>query len=270
MNYCTSPQGTRIAYEIEGGKESLPLVLLHGFCEDRSVWSTLIPRLKTKHLIFMDLPGFGDSALPIHSDLSEHAEALWAVLEAEDIERCVLVGHSMGGYVALEFAARWPERLAGLGLFHAHPFADHEERKTARLRGIETLQAGKRDLYVAQLFPNLFAPTFLSSHPEVLNDLIANGKNQRSEGIISALKAMMNRPDHQQTLTRIACPVLFLLGTQDTLVPLDQALKAALLPQIAMLEILPMAAHMAMYECPEPAAEILDAFQAFCQIPGNL
>jgi len=265
MNYCTTPQGARVAYQIEGDKHSLPLVLLHGFCEDQSVWAPLKPLLKTRDLLFMDLPGFGDSALPKNPDIPEYAKALWTVLEVESIERCVLVGHSMGGYVALEFAARWPERLAGLGLFHAHPFADNEERKTARLRGIETLQAGKRDLYVAQLFPNLFAPDFLSSHAETINHLIAQGRNQSAEGITAALQAMMNRRDHQHTLSEINCPVLFLLGARDTLVPLELALKAALLPSISDLQILPEAAHMAMYECPEASAEILDVFWKLCQ-----
>ena len=111
--------------------------------------------------------------------------------------QCVLVGHSLGGYVALEFAATRRHSLAGLGLFHSHPFPDNEARIAIRKRGIEMLRSGKRDLYVAQLFPNLFAPAFSLKHPDVVNAMIARGKEQPAEGIIAALEAMIWRVDHQ-------------------------------------------------------------------------
>ncbi|MBC7775413.1 MAG: alpha/beta hydrolase [Phycisphaerae bacterium] len=271
MKFCSTPSGTRVAYIYENSavsenlRASPPLVLLHGFCEDHLVWSPIKSLLKPQLLLVIDLPGFGSSALPAHSDMTAYAEAVLAVLDVENITQCVLVGHSMGGYAALEFGARWPERLAGLGLIHSHPFEDSEERKTARRRGIETLQAGKRDLYVAQLFPNLFAPSFLEQNPDTLNELISNGKKQSPEGIAAALQAMLTRRDHQQTLRGTKCPVLFLLGTLDTLVTPEHGLKAALLPATSDLHLLPNVAHMAMYEYPEETAAILNSFWDFCE-----
>jgi len=271
MKFCNTLHGNRIAYTFKGSEvsENLralpPLVLLHGFCEDHSVWTPVKSLLNPQSLLLIDLPGFGSSALPTKSDMSEYAEGVKTVLDAEHIDRCVLVGHSMGGYAALEFASYWPERLAGLGLIHSHPFEDSEERKTARRRGIETLQAGKRDLYVAQLFPNLFTTHFIEKNPTTLNELISKGKTQSPEGIAAALQAMLNRRDHQHTLSETKCPVLFLLGTHDTLVPPEQGLKAALLPTVADLHLLSNAAHMAMYECPKESAEILNTFWDFCK-----
>ncbi len=264
MKFCKTSAGKQVAYNWVGEKAPMPLVLLHGFCEDHLVWSPLKTQLKHP-LLWIDLPGFGQSDLPLPADMSTHAAAVMAVLEAENIDQCVLVGHSMGGYVALEFASKWPERLVGLGLFHSHPFVDSEERKTARQRGIETLAAGKRDLYVAQLFPNLFEKSFLEHNADTLNDLIVNGKKQSAAGISAALQAMLTRRDHQETLSQtVQCPVLFLLGKQDTLVPPDQGLKAAMLPLVAEVQLLPEAAHMAMYECPEETAVILNSFWDFC------
>lgn len=271
MKFCIAPNGAQVAYEktskvfenLQGLQ--IPLVLLHGFCEDQTVWSLIKSKLKPTSLLLIDLPGFGASELPTRSDMADYAEAVKAVLDVEDITHCVLVGHSMGGYAALEFASRWPERLAGLGLFHSHPFEDSEERKTARRRGIETLQAGKRDLYVAQLFPNLFATNFLEKNPATLNELISNGKKQSPEGIAAALQAMLNRRDHQHTLNETKCPVLFLLGAHDTLVPPEQGLEAALLPALADLHLLQDSAHMAMYECPKETVEILNSFWDFCR-----
>jgi pimeloyl-ACP methyl ester carboxylesterase len=199
--------------------------------------------------------------------MGTYAEAILAILDAENIPKCVLVGHSMGGYVGLEFASRWPERLAGLGLFHSHPFEDSEERKTARRRGLETLKAGKRDLYVTQLFLNLFAPCFLENDSAMVNELILNGKKQSAEGISAALQAMLTRRDHQHTLASLKdCPVLFLLGAFDLLLPPDQGIKAALIPDVVDLQLLSEAAHMAMYEYPKESAAILNSFWDFCSL----
>ncbi len=264
MKYCVTQHGNRVAYAWAARGTGVPLVLVHGFCEDHSLWASLQSSLKPTSILLLDLPGFGQSELPHLPDMQSYAEAVKAVLETEQIEQCVLIGHSMGGYAALEFAAQWPEKLAGLGLFHSHPFEDTAERKTARQRGIETLQAGKRDLYVAQLFPNLFAESFLKDHPDVLEALISNGKKQSPLGIIAALQAMLSRRDHQKTLRDITCPVLFLLGQLDTLVPPEQALKAALLPTVSDLHLLPEAAHMAMFESSEETVEILNSFWDFC------
>jgi len=267
MKFCTTPKGTRVAYEKETSEVSglPPMVLLHGFCEDHSVWSPVKSRLKSQSLLLIDLPGFGASELPIKADMAAYSEAVKAVLDAEGIARCVLVGHSMGGYAALEFAARCPEQLSGLGLVHSHPFEDTEDRKTARRRGIETLQAGKRDLYVTQLFPNLFPASFLERNPDTLNELISNGKKQSPEGIAAALQAMLTRRDQQQTLSQAKYPVLFLLGALDTLVPPEPGMKAALLPAVVDLHLLPEVAHMAMYERPEETAAILNSFWDFCE-----
>lgn len=241
----------------------MPLVLLHGFCEDATLWSPLLPAWPGIPVVMMDFPGFGASDQPHEPTVAAYADAVVQALDALQIDRCVLLGHSLGGYVALEFAAQYAERLAGFGLVHSHPYADTEERKTARQRGIEMLQSGKRDLYVSQLFPNLFAPAFVQAHPEVLAAVIEQGKKQSPAGITAALQAMMNRRDHQDTLRAALCPVLFLLGETDGLVPLDTAWKSAMLPTAAQVEVLPGVAHMGMYEAPETCAERVATFYSF-------
>ena len=236
------------------------LVLLHGFCEDSSVWSELLPHLSGVPTLCLDLPGFGTAPLPAAAGMEGYAAAAHDALDAAGIGKCVLVGHSMGGYAALEFAARWPERLAGLGLFHSHPYADPPERLTARLRGIEMLRSGKKDLYVSQLFPGLFAPAFAAAHPETVNALIFNGKKQSADAIIAALEGMMHRRDHQDTLRNLTCPVQFLLGAEDALVPLDFGLQSASLPSQADVRVLPGVGHMAMFEATEAAAQAVREF----------
>jgi pimeloyl-ACP methyl ester carboxylesterase len=263
MKHILLANGNRVAVYFSGNHnatDTVPLVLLHGFCEDSSLWDTLLPHLPGIPVVAIDLPGFGQSDLLLSPDMASYAQAVVEVLDALDLQRCVLVGHSLGGYVALAFAAHWGDKLAGMGLFHSHPFPDNEERKMARMRGVEMLRSGKRDLYVAQLFPNLFSPAFVQAHPEVLGLLIAKGKKQDPEGIAAGLLAMRSREDRQETLKKIACPVLFLLGAEDALVPIDQAWKAAMLPAVALVEILPGVAHMGMFEATIPSAEAIKLF----------
>lgn len=263
MNHTHLPDGHKVAFS-RYGSGKVPIVLLHGFCEDQSVWAPLLPYLNEIPCILIDLPGFGQSDKATTPSMQAYAAAVKAVLDDLEISSCVLVGHSMGGYIALEFASLWPEYLDGLGLFHSHPFTDNEERKTARKRGIETLMAGKRDLYVTQLFPNLFAPAFQANWPDIIQALTDNGKKQSTEAIMHALQAMLDRQDHQPTLSALPCPSLFLLGEKDALIPHNQGIQAGLLPDKSMIELLPEAGHMAMWEAPDLSSDILKRFYQWC------
>jgi pimeloyl-ACP methyl ester carboxylesterase len=263
MKLVYDANGAAIAYT-QHGYGDCPMVLLHGFCEDSNIWQPILPVLADIPLLCIDLPGFGRSGQPNPPSMEAYSAAVLTVLDQTATERCILVGHSMGGYVALEFASRWPERLAGLGLFHSHPFTDNAERKTARKRGIETVMAGKRDLYVSQLFPNLFTQVFQAQRPDIIQKLIQAGKQQPAEGIINALQAMLERRDHQQTLTEMACPALFILGREDSLIPVEQGILAALLPNICQIQIFSEVGHMGMWEATVNCAETLNYFWHFC------
>ncbi len=237
-----------------------PLVLLHGFCEDSAVWKGILPGLSDLPVIAADLPGFGASDLPSAADISYYAEAVVQALDTLGVTRFYLMGHSLGGYVALEILAGHGDRLAGMGLVHSHPLADGPERLDARQRGMELIRSGRKDLYVSQLFPGLFAPAYARAHPEVVQALTENGCRQSAEGITAALQAMMGRKDHRDTLRNAACPVLFIAGTEDMLIPAEVTWSSALLPATARVEILPGVGHMGMFEAPE---RVTDAIRVF-------
>lgn len=255
----------KIAFQMEGVVPGLPpLVLLHGFCEDLSMWDQWITGLSGIGSIRIDLPGFGQSDLPSDNSLTAYAAAVKAVLDQVSIGQCILVGHSMGGYTALAFAEQWPERVVGLGLFHSHPFADNPAQQHNRDRGVELIESGKRDLYVAQLFPNLFSAEFKRLQPDLVESRIFNGQTQSVEGIVAALKSMRNRPDRSEVLRALGCPVLFLIGQQDALIPYERALTTTLLPSWAVVHLLRQVAHMGMYEEPEVTARLVAGYYWQC------
>lgn len=254
----------RVSWQTHGDlSAALPLVLLHGFCEDAGIWDTLTKHWAELPLVAIDLPGFGGSEPPEVPGMSAYTEAVVAVLETLSLPKVLLLGHSLGGYVALELAAHSPERLAGLCLFHSHPYEDSPERKEGRRRAIELLRAGKKEAYLKQLYPGLFAPEFILAHPEILETLVQSGRSYPVEGIVAALTAMMQRREHLDTLRNATFPVQFVLGDQDALIPVVQALKAAVLPPTSKIDLMKGVGHMSMLEAPEKAAEAVRGFYAY-------
>ncbi|MEO6038281.1 MAG: alpha/beta hydrolase [Saprospiraceae bacterium] len=264
MPHVQTSTAGEVAYHTNGDYPTIPLVLLHGFCEDHSVWTPWLAHLADVPVMRIDLPGFGGSSLPPSADMRHYAKAVLAVLDEHGIEQCILHGHSLGGYAALEFAEGWPERLAGLGLFHSHPYTDQPANRKKRLQGIELLRRGKRDQYVAQLFPGEFTPAFAKDHPDIIQKLIETGREQPAEAIITALEIMLGRRDHADTLRNLSVPVQIIQGEADTIVPLQSATSAAKLPKIVDLEILPDVAHMGMFEAADRTAGMVQSFWADC------
>lgn len=265
MYYSILSGTQKIAYRLNQPLNGLPpLVLLHGFCEDHTVWDQWPVEAPGMSVLQIDLPGFGQSDPPASPGMDQYAHAVKAVLDALNISRCVLVGHSMGGYSALAFAGLYPERLCGMGLFHSHPFADTDEQQENRRRGLEMIDGGKKDLYVAQLFPKLFSVEYAEKMPETLNALIQNGQLQSPEGIKLALAGMQQRPDSSEVLKRLPVPVLIIAGRHDALIPYAGLMEVATLPTQCDLHLLTGAAHMGMFEAREMTAQMTRRFWQRC------
>lgn len=243
--------------------KTVPLVLLHGFAEDSSLWDRQKEYLKDKHrLIIPDLPGSGNAPLDSDSDTSMEklAAAVKARLDAENTEQCIMIGHSMGGYVTLAFAELYPERLKALGLFHSTSYADSEEKKAARKKGIEFIQKNGSAPFIRQSTPNLFSEPSRQQHPEWVTDLIQRYSNFDPNALVQYYEAMIRRPDRSPILKNFKGPVLFVIGGQDSAVPLTASLQQCHLPSIAHIHILKDAGHMGMIEDSDRAGQILDNF----------
>ena len=161
------------------------------------------------------MPGFGISEAYETISVEAMAEALNAVLENEKIENCVLIGHSMGGYVAMAFAEKYAAKLKGLCLFHSHPFADSEEKKQNRRKTIEFMERWGSAAFVKELVPKLFAKSFVQENAEFVSKFSARAEAFPQKGIIAATRAMIDRPDRSEVLQDLKFPglmwTLFLL-----------------------------------------------------------
>lgn len=250
-----------ISYEVEG--EGKPLVLLHGFAEDSTVWHKQVSALKqhTK-LIVPDLPGSGNSAMLNLPDVSmnDYAECINALLETEQEEQCILLGHSMGGYITLAFAEMFPQKLLAFGFVQSTAIADSAEKKYSRAKGIEAIGNYGAYAFIKNTTPNLFAATFKLQHPEEIEALIEKGKTFSTEALQQYYAAMMNRPDRTSVLSGSKVPVLFILGTEDVAAPINDVMPQTHLPDVAYVHIINDVGHMAMWEAATQVNNVLVAF----------
>ena len=266
--------GKKVFFRVVGEGDSVPVVLLHGFCEDSRIWDewlTLLPG--SRSYILIDLPGFGQSEVHPSISIEGMAEAVVAVADHLHLDCFVLVGHSMGGYVSLAIAEGNEERLKALCLFHSHPFADSEEKKQARLKSAGFIKNNGHILYVRQMIPGLFAYDFSKGYQSEVNAMIHHAAAYEAAGILAALEAMRTRKDRAEVLAGLQIPVQFFVGKLDEAVPFDTSMKQVYLPALADIQVLPAVGHMGMFEAPQATARAFRNFlqfvESFSLTPGN-
>jgi pimeloyl-ACP methyl ester carboxylesterase len=243
------------------------IVLLHGFCENHRIWADYYKPLAQQgyQVLGIDLPGFGQSETLERASIAEMAAAVKTILDAEKLEQVIMIGHSMGGYVALEFAAAYPDRLLGFGLFHSHPYVDSPEKKAGRYQNAEKVLEEGSHAFVSRLYPGLFPPNWPAAHPAEMSDLIEQGSHLSPEGIAYGLRCMADRRDHTDTLTHSKVPVLFIVGLEDPLQDERHKTEPPSLPAVAMVHFLPGVGHMGMLEAFAETLEIVGNFSDFCK-----
>lgn len=251
-----------ISYQITGS--GLPLVFLHGFGENSKMWEDYTPQFSGYRVITIDLPGAGSSDF-FNASIARMAKIVNAVLLEERIEKCVMIGHSMGGYVTLAFAKLYEQKLLGYCLFHSQPNADSEEKKAGRDKAISFVKTHGAGPYLKGLIPKLFSTQFKEHNPQIINKMIDWVKDMSPNAVIGQLVAMRDRPDNQNVLRNAKVPVCFIIGEEDVAVPTENSLNQTHLPSIADINILPDVGHQGMFEARDETVVILRKFIAFCQ-----
>jgi pimeloyl-ACP methyl ester carboxylesterase len=252
-----------ISYRVEGKGKAV--LLLHGFGEESSIWDAQVAFLQQHcRIITPDMPGSGRSdlrAIAGDSPTMEHyAAIILELLNTEKIDRCILLGHSMGGYIALAFAELYPERLEAFGLINSTAFADSAEKKQVRARAIETIGAHGAYSFLKTTIPTLFSTAFRGQHQEQISALIEKGKEFSKEALQQYYRAMMNRPDRTAVLKSNPLPVLFVIGTEDAPAPMNDVLQQTHLPDKSYIHVLQGIGHMSMLEAPDQLNKRLLAF----------
>ena len=232
------------------------VVLLHGFGEDSSVWSGFVPFLQKDFYIIT--PDY--ARLSNLKSVEEYADFVYEKIVKKGVEKCVMIGHSMGGYIALAFAEKYPEMLNGLGLFHSTSFADSEEKKAARTKNIDFIEKNGAEAFIKTSTPNLYAEAFQKHHPEIIEKHIEYASKLPKEALMAGMKAMRDRPDRRQILKSLRCSVMFIIGEMDESVSPQDAKSQIMMPKYFSSSILNDVAHMGMVEEPEECLKFVIKF----------
>ncbi len=238
------------------------IVLLHGYLETMDIWGDFAKNLsKTYRVITIDIPGHGKSGKvkDVH-DMDLMADAVNTVLTFLRVEKCFLVGHSMGGYVTLSFMAKYRYKLYGISLFHSTPFADSDEKKANRDREIALISEGKKDILFNTNIPKGFATDNLEKFASEVNRAKAIGTQNGEEGIIALLEGMKIRADRQNMLKETGLPVLFILGKKDNYIPYDLMYSVAKRTATGEILTLENSGHMGFIEEPDVCLKTLTSF----------
>ncbi len=250
----------RLAYNDQGAGKAIALI--HGFCENKDLWRDFETNLSADYRVLsIDLPGHGDSGSGTRDlSIEEMARKVKELLEAIQVRECVMIGHSLGGYVTLAFAEKYPENLLGFGLFHSTAFADTEEKKRNRDRTIEFIEKHGMDAFADSFVAPLFYPKNrerLSAEIDQLKDVC---RKMEVKTVVATTRAMRDRKDRIEVLRRTKLPVLFIIGREDNAVPYEKSMEQCYLPEKHQVHILEETGHMGMYERKEESIKMVEEF----------
>lgn len=246
----------------------LPLVLIHGYPLDHSMWFGVIAALGGGlRTVSPDLRGFGKAGPP-HDDpaIEGYAEDILRALKRDKIEKAVVAGMSMGGYVALALAEMAPKTLGGLALVNSQCFADTEEARNGRREMIKKVRAEGIGAAVRAVIPRMFAPA-RAENPDYQKFVVEGAEAAGVEGICWALEAMARRPDRSHVVADAEFPILALHSLDDRLVPIEKARQMAALNPKVFTVALQNCGHGAAMELPDEVATPMRKFVEICSEP---
>ncbi|MHA8080805.1 alpha/beta fold hydrolase [Aquirufa regiilacus] len=230
------------------------LVLLHGFGEDARIWDDFIPGRFSNQT--MHIPNYAD-----WSDcmtIAEYARKIVDTLPQE--QSFILIGHSMGGYIALELAKQFPQQVQGIIMLHSTPVADSADKKLQRDKTAAFIQEHGSEKFIRSFVANLFAPEFVVAHRNLMEKLADRYVSISQAGLVAATLAMKVRADLGGFVQSANIPMLFVLGEKDPLIPTDSIVGILEGKAQHKYVILSAVAHQGCYEAPEETYAVINQF----------
>lgn len=253
--------------ELEAGYDDsgtgAPLLLIHGFPHDRSLWAPQGRGLAGQaRCIAPDLRGFGESTPSPPFSMDRYADDLAALLDLLRVDRAVVGGLSMGGYIALAFWRRHRRRVRGLILANTRAGADSAEARDRRQRMIALAREHGSSAIAEAMLPGMIGKTSREKSPELVAAVHRMMSSAPVAGVVGALEAMMERPDSTPTLGTIDVPVLVVTGEEDALIPAAEARAMHADIRGSQFEVIAGAGHLSNLERPAAFNHVVSEFLA--------
>ncbi|WP_052462271.1 alpha/beta fold hydrolase [Nigerium massiliense] len=239
-----------------GERSDLPLVLLAPFPLDSRVWEAVRKQL-AGDIIAVDPPGFGGATTDADPSLENYAQTLLNALEDRGIDRFVVAGNSMGGYVALALADLVPQRLAGIGLVGTKASADDDAARTNRIDMAEKAEAGEDPAgLVAPMIDKVLAPATREKQAEIVRAVEGWLAEAPADGVAWCQRAMAARPDRTRVLKQLDIPAAVIHGSDDPL--MDAGSQRDMAGALGVtVDTLEGRGHLLPVEAPREVAAIL-------------
>lgn len=255
--------GKKINYAKAGKGDCI--VFLHGFLENLTIWDDFAADLVDHYkIIQIDLPGHGKTDVfgKIHS-MTLMASAVNTVLEREGIHDAIIVGHSMGGYVALEYAKNFSHIVRGLCLFNSTALADTKIKKEERSGVVKILQRSSTR-FIEEAIPHLFTPGNQIRLKELIDELVIEAKENPVDGVIACTLGMRDRADSLEFLKTIKFPLLFIIGRQDPIIKFESYKEQIFMSELINVYVSAHCGHMGFIEDRDGTFGSLKNFVTYC------
>ena len=255
-----------LAYD-DGGAGT-PCLFVHGFPHNRSLWTPQLQGLTVNvRCLAPDLRGFGETTVLPPFSMARYADDLAALLDVLHVDKAVVAGLSMGGYVVFEFWRRHPDRVRALVLCNTRAGADSLEAKEKRRAQMTVAREHGSSAIADSMMTGMLGKTTREKRPEITNEVHRMISSAPVEGLVGALQAMIDRPDSTPTLATINVPTLVVTGDEDTIIPVEEARALHAGIRGSKLEIISGAGHLSNLERPSAFNHVFSEFLA--QLSGN-
>jgi pimeloyl-ACP methyl ester carboxylesterase len=253
------PDGLELAYDDAG--TGTPLLLVHGWPHNRTLWAGQVSGLSSHaRCIAPDLRGFGRSTVRGPYSIDQYADDLAALLDSLGVQRAVMCGLSMGGYVALAMWRRHPHRVRALVLSDTRATADTDEAREKRVRLIAFVEANGVQALAERQLRAMVGRTTFETRPPLLESMRRLMASAPLEGVIGGLRAMADRPDSTALLATIDVPSLVVGGIEDGFTPPDELRALAGAIPRCRVELLEGAGHVSPFERPAAFNHVVGEF----------
>ena len=251
-----------IGYD-DTGRGSPALLFVHGFPHDRTLWAPQLQGLAIQaRCVAPDLRGFGETTATAPWSMDQYADDLVGLLDVLHIDRAVVAGLSMGGYVAFALWRRHPQRVRALVLCNTRPGADNEEGREKRRKLIATAREQGMSAVADAQITGMLGKTTRSNRPEISNTVHRMISSQPVDGVVGALEAMMGRPDSTPALSSIDVPTLIVAGEEDAIMPMAEAKAMHAAIRGSTLEVITGTGHLSNLERPAAFNHLVSEFLA--------
>ena len=254
-------EGLEVGYDDAGS--GFPILFIHGFPHNRTLWAPQLQGLPVHaRCIAADIRGFGDSTAQPPWSMDQYADDLVGLLDVLHIDKAVITGLSMGGYVAFALWRRHPSRVRGLVLSNTKAGADSEEAKAKRRALMDVARDQGSSAIADSMITGMLGKTTRNKRPEITNGVHRMIASSPVDGVIGALEALMNRPDSTPTLATIDVPTLIVTGDEDAIIPVSEseAMHAAI--RQSTLEVITGSGHLTNLERPAAFNHVVSEFLA--------